>query len=240
MHIRTSPRTTVPFVTVIVTLLLALNSVDATSAPTRLPPLDSVHGAAFPSVGLASQDSCSMNQYGDTRLPSVYRLDLRGFRVSLLGPLMWRCHINDGDGSGAAITFAAPSPSPNPTKNSILVVASADVLDNGGNFCAYTDEVLPSWTSRTCVGHRRRPGDEEVKYLFGGPTTSTFVVLVAVPAGAPTPWLGVVAKEPTIVVLAASKVHSGAYDLVCSIGTSLSPECITDAREFSGEYLSFA
>ncbi len=219
----------------IVSLALVLLGTAPASAGSRLPPLNSIHGAAFPSAGLQDQDSCSMNQYNNSKLPSVFEANVRGFRVNLIGPVMWSCGIEDGDGSGAGISFTASSVS-NPTKNSILLISSANVVDNGGNFCPYTSEALPSWTSQSCDGKRTRPADEEVKYIYGSSHTKSFVVLVAVPAGVKTPWIGLTAEEPTVTVLATSKVGQGAYTFVCSIGRTISPLCITDAKQFADEY----
>jgi hypothetical protein len=222
----------------VIVLLTLVAGTDVVSAGSSLPPLSSIQGTAFPSSGLQSQDSCSSNQYNDSSLPSIDKVDLRGFRVNLLGPLTWSCQIGDGNGSGAAITFGETTPVSSPTKDSITVVSSANVLDNGGDFCAYTRVSMPSWSPGSCRGRRGRPTGEEVKYLRGGPDSKSFVVLIADPAGLITPWAGQVAKEPTITVLAASATSQGAFDLICSIGTKLSSMCITDANQFASAYWS--
>jgi hypothetical protein len=222
-----------------ITLTLSLiGTADIASAGSYLPPINTIHGAPFPSAGLQSQDSCSSNQYNNTNLPSIDRVVLRGFRVNLLSPLSWACQIGDGNGSGATVTIAKSTPSPSATRDSIMLVSSANVLDNGGDFCAYTRANMPSWSSEFCRGRRERPSNEEVEYLHGGPNSKSFVVLVAVPAGVTTPWIGQVAKEPTVTVLAASAASPGAFDLVCSVGTTISPICITDAKQFAAAYWS--
>jgi hypothetical protein len=192
----------------------------------------------MPSQVLKSQDSCSLNQYDSLTLPGLARVDVRGFRVNLVSPVMWNCEITDGNGSGAAVSLANPNVAPSPTRDSILLIASANVQDNGGDFCAYTDAAMPSWEENQCGARSSHPSNEEVKYLFGGPHTKTMVVLVAVPSGVVTPWTGVPASQPTIVVLASSKTHQGAFDLVCSIGTTISPLCLTDANQFEAAYRS--
>jgi hypothetical protein len=208
------------------------------SAGVPLAPLRSIHPTAMPSSRLKSQDSCSLSQFSNPKLPMRARVDLRGFRVNLISPVMWNCGITDGNGSGAAVSVSYPSVRPNPTRNSILLISSANVQDNGGDFCAYTDTAMPSWEKVQCRGRTHHPGDEEVKYLFGGPHSKTMVVLVAVPSGVVTPWTGIPAVRPTVVVLASSSTHQGAFDLVCSVGTTLSAMCITDAHQFAAAYRS--
>lgn len=221
-----------PRIIVIVLVLVALSSGTFASATTALPTLASVHMAPFPATSLASQDSCSMNQYSNPKLPSVYRLDLRGFEVDLIGPIGWTCLISDGNGSGASILMAHSTSFPFGPRGNILLDASANTTDNGANFCPYTSAFPPAFGS--CRGHTARPRGEEVQYLYGNATTKSAAVLVADPAGDRTPFSGI-ATEPTTTVLAAAS-RGGAYDLACTIDTTLSPFCMTDAARFVTAY----
>jgi hypothetical protein len=213
----------------VIASVCVLLSAGTATAGSALAPLTSIHPAPIPSSGLKAQDSCSMSQYSNPKLPSLNRLNLRGFRVNLLSPVMWTCSITDGNGSGAAISLSSPSASPGPTHNSILLIASANVQDNGA---------MLAWEKSQCGGRTSHPRNEEVDYLLGGPHTKSMVVLVAVPRGVVTPWTGVPAVEPTVVVLASSATNEGAFDLVCSVGTTISALCVTDAQQFATAYRS--
>jgi hypothetical protein len=199
------------------------------SASASVPPLSSLHEARFPPSAASSADSCSIKQYENADYPSVYKVDLRGLRVSLLGPVGWTCDIVDGDGSGATIHLGPTKYFSYGPRGKIELDASANTSDNGANFCPYTSAYKPFVGS--CHGRRSRPAGEEVKYLFGSATTKSMVVLIADPAGDRTPFIGR-AEEPTITVLAVSNDGS-AHDLVCMIGTKLSSLCATDASQFA-------
>jgi hypothetical protein len=198
------------------------------SADTSLPPLASLHAAKFPPSSASSPDSCSIKQYEDMNGPSLYRVDLRGLRVSLLGPDGWTCDIVDGDGSGASIHFGPTKNFPYGPGGEIELDASANTTDNGANFCPYTYAYKPYVGG--CHGHISRPATEEVKYLFGSATTRSMVVLIADPAGDRTPFSGT-ATEPTITVLAVS-ADGSAHDLVCTIGTTMSSIRVTNGSQF--------
>lgn len=198
------------------------------SAGSSLPPLGSLHAAKFPPSSLPSQDSCSIIQYNEVNVPSVYRVNLRGLHVSLLGPVGWTCDIVDGDGSGASIYMSPTKNFPYGPHGDIELDASANTTDNGANFCPYTSVHKPYVGS--CHGHTSRPAGEEVKYLFGSATTKSMVVLVADPAGDQTP-SSATALEPTMTVLAVSS-DGTAHDFVCTIGTTLNSMCVADATRF--------
>jgi hypothetical protein len=213
----------------IVGLTMILLTGTTAGASSSLPPLASLHEAKFPPSSSSSSDSCSIIQYENTDVPSVFRVDLRGLRISLLGPVGWTCDIVDGDGSGASILLGPTKNFPYGPTGDMELDASANTTDNGANFCPYTRAYKPYVGS--CRGHRSRPVGEEVKYLFGGATSKSMVVLIADPAGDRTPSSGT-ATEPTITVLAVSG-DGTAHDLVCTIGTKLSSLCATDATQFA-------
>jgi hypothetical protein len=214
---------------VIVGLTMILLAGTMASASASLPPLASLHEAKFPPNSDSSSDSCSIKQYKDTGGPSLYRVDLRNLRVSLLGPVGWTCDIVDGDGSGASIHLSPTKNFPFGPQGQIELVASANTSDNGANFCPYTTAYKPFVGS--CHGHTARPSGEEVKYLFGSDTTEAMVVLIADPAGDRTPFIGL-ATLPTMTVLAVSS-DGTADDFVCTIGRTLSSWCVTDASQFA-------
>jgi hypothetical protein len=70
------------------------------------------------------------------------------------------------------------------------------------------------------------------------PKTNAMVVLIADPEGVPGPAYEFDNNGPTVTVLAASHSVSlsGAWDLTCKIGNSLSSECITDAERFGAAF----
>jgi hypothetical protein len=227
MMVRQSSKHVARFFAIAVLAMIPLAGTLA-SASASLPPLTSLHEVKFPPSAASSADSCSIKQYEDTAVPSVYQIDLRGLRVSLLGPVGWTCDIVDGDGSGASIYMGPTKNFPYGSRGEIELDASANTTDNGANFCPYTSAYKPYVGS--CHGHMSRPAGEEVKYLFGSATTKSMAVLIADPTGVRTPSTGI-AVEPTITVLAVS-ADGSAHDLVCVIGTKLSPLCVTDASQF--------
>lgn len=213
----------------VVTAVLFFFAGSMASAGASLPPLASLHAAKFPPNSAPSSDSCSVTQYEDQKTPSVYRVNLRSLRVSLLGPVGWTCDIVDGDGSGASIHFGPTKNFPYGPQGEIELDASANTTDNGANFCPYTSAYKPYVGS--CHGHTSRPRGEEVRYLFGSDTSKSMVVLIADPAGERTPLTGT-ATAPTITVLAVSS-DGTAHDLVCTIGRTLNSMCVTDASQFA-------
>jgi hypothetical protein len=197
-------------------------------AGSSLPPLASLHSAKFPPNSASIVDSCTVKQYQNTKFQSVYLVDLRGLHLSLLGPVGWTCDIVDGNGSGASIHFGPTKKFPYGPTGDIKLNASADMMDNGANFCPYTTTYKPS--AGSCHGHTSRPKGEEVRYLFGSAASKSMAVVIADPSGDRTPFSGR-ATEPTITVLAVT-TGGAAYDFVCAIGNKLSSLCVTDATQF--------
>lgn len=219
-------------VAVAVALLTVLWSGSVAVARTPLPPLASIAETPIASSPLPSQDSCSIDQYANTALPSLYRLKLRGFILDVIGPVSWTCLIVDANGSGASILISSTRSLANGARGSIILGVNANTSDGGYNFCPYTRFFPPSVGN--CEGHSARPHGQGARYLHGSATSTSVVVLVADPSGVRTP-SSRLATAPTMTVLAASR-RTGAFEMMCTIGTALSPLCMTDAVRFAAAF----
>lgn len=216
----------------VISLVLTLSFSSVSWAATSLPPLSSFSNVPVPPGGIRAQDSCFEVQYGDTTLPGVFQVNLRGLAVTFIGPTGWNCVIADGNGSGATVSMAFTKGFSYGPQGMIQLHVSASVFDNGANFCPYTTALASMLGG--CHGRAARPLGEEVQYLYGDGRSNAFAVLVADPKGAPTPYSGV-ATTATATVLAASR-NGAAYDFVCTFGSTLSKMCITDARQFATSF----
>jgi hypothetical protein len=206
------------------------------STSDKLQPLSTFSTAA--PTGLGSYiDTCSVAQPASDRIAhSVYDVSLRGGASMILeAPSGWTCGIQDAYGSGGGVSIASNGNEPGYvlTKGSIHIDATATISDSGLNFCPYSTyfDKDYAYPPNYCKLNSARPKGEEVRYLYGGSTSSRAIVLVADPPDTKTP-AGVTSKYATVTVLAASG-QSGTASMICSIGTTLSQDCISDAYGFA-------
>jgi hypothetical protein len=213
-------------------------SAGSSSASTseKLPPL-STFSTRAPTEVSSYIDTCRVGQPATDRIVnSIYDISLRGgTSMILVAPAGWTCGIQDGYGSGGGVVITSSGNEPGYvfTKGSIQVIATATIGDSGLNFCPYSTYFGKDYTypPNYCKLKSARPKGEEVRYLYGDSTNSRVIVLVADPPDTTTP-AGTKWKYATVTVLAASG-QSGSWSMICSIGTALSQDCISDAYGFA-------